>query len=544
MVPIQQFDIELTMTLKTQYHLNGNEESLSKSPNTIKLDRLIDDTTRVTFISGIPGSGKSVLSKQIVNAWANRKLYRNFELCLYFECSELNKHFVCDPRRKELCSQKESLQEFINKKLDGLSSKNLLIVIDGVDELHDVSCEKSVIHQFLDIKQGYGSSKVIITGRPHTISVLSKLMIDSGGYKILEINELDDQSIRNCISKFFTHYKERESICSTITSLGNIRPLLRVAQFLHGICCIFISNGRGEPRNEAEIYTWTLYLYLKQHFFEREKINDKRLASTVFERYSKTILYISEIAFDVYSKGTVVFKKEEYRYFFGTYYKEEASDGERRIIDSIFTDASDNRKDLRQFLPVMFLEYLSAIHVYNISNEGNQNATIGRLLSTELFGSVRLACALYGGVCEDGIIRDLLVCLEKVGKNKKTWIHYNFERREYSKYFVFNVINLTLAPQCNEKTRFSISIDFLCQYLFPDFRGIYTLRCILKLFHRLSDIVSLRESVDRKKIDHLTKVLKDIGVQESDIQAAFGSGGAPSGIVRTTDLSAVLIPHK
>ena len=59
----------------------------------IELSGLVNKNKRVTFIRGIAGMGKSVLSKQLAYYWAQGGMYSNFTLCIMFECRDIN-YFV------------------------------------------------------------------------------------------------------------------------------------------------------------------------------------------------------------------------------------------------------------------------------------------------------------------------------------------------------------------------------------------------------------------------------------------------------------------
>ena len=160
---IDDFAVKLKMasnSRKVDKSFKGEMDRYLKDLNEItsydiNIDNLIDWKTRVTFIRGIAGIGKSILAKQIVFGWATGTMYQNFEVCLFFECRDLNRYSHDEGKG---CNAKEMLYDFIKMKLCGLNiktEKNVLIVIDGVDELFDIRDENSLIFQFLDIKQSY-----------------------------------------------------------------------------------------------------------------------------------------------------------------------------------------------------------------------------------------------------------------------------------------------------------------------------------------------------------------------------------------------------
>jgi len=147
----------------------------------IDVSTLLDSNERVTFIRGLAGMGKSVLSKQLAHWWELGKIYKDFELCIMFECRDINKFVANEGRHFETY---ELLNEFIKSefKFDVLDGKRIFFLVDGLDELLDIKSNNSIIWQLLDIKNSkYSKSKVIITGRPHVEDKLSRNDRQMGG---------------------------------------------------------------------------------------------------------------------------------------------------------------------------------------------------------------------------------------------------------------------------------------------------------------------------------------------------------------------------
>ena len=243
----------------------------------INIDNLIDEETRGTFVRGIAGIGKSVLGKQVVFGWATGTMYENFDLCLFFECRELNKYKHNEGKG---CNAEEMLHAFIKMKLCGLNIKpeqNVLIVINGVDELFDIRDENSLIFEFLDKSQSYGEAKIIMTGRPHVENVLDQPLIDIVPPKIVEIMGLGEQEVKEYIAKFPTCIEEERSseyrnlINETIEASSDIRPILCVPQFLNAICCVSILTGGKGIGKETELYCWVLYLLLNSTYLNERR---------------------------------------------------------------------------------------------------------------------------------------------------------------------------------------------------------------------------------------------------------------------------------
>ena len=534
--PINDFAVKLKMasskrevdkTFKGEMarHLKYLNEATSYD---INIDNLIDEKTRVTFVRGVAGIGKSVLAKQIVFGWATGTMYQNFEVCLFFECRELNNYKHNDG---EGFNSKEMLHEFIKMNLCGLNmmvEENVLIVIDGADELFDIGDENSLIFQFLDIKQTYGEAKIFITGRPHVESVLDHSLINIGQYKVVEVMGLGEEEIKEYIAKFTTCIEEECSskvstlINQTIEASSDIRPILCVPQFLNAICCVSILTGGKGIGNETELYCWVLYLLFKQHLLEREEPMSKRTWHKIFASYRQLILVVSEISFKLYSENKIIFKQKDFQPLFdGIRGDESIKPIAKGFFDGLFADKTDNKEEKLMFKHLSIMEFLSAIHVCTVKDPYD---VIKRLLDNESYEIVRYACGLYGGVFQDGIGNELYECVmdDKAtagsgDENKKE------ERAESFLKLALKVLSKSMA---NADSKFLKSIDFIVQFFPRQFNRpsfvksvLFQLKSIGKIFIRFPD------AAEQRLLLRFFDIIKATEVDENSIKEALENTG-------------------
>ena len=532
--PINDFAVKLKMasskrevdkTFKGEMarHLKYLNEATSYD---INIDNLIDEKTRVTFVRGVAGIGKSVLAKQIVFGWATGTMYQNFEVCLFFECRELNNY---RHNEGEGCNSKEMLHEFIKMKLRCLNikaEKNMLIVIDGADELFDIGDENSLIFQFLDIKQTYGKAKIFITGRPHVESVLDHSLINIGQYKVVEVMGLGEEEIKEYIAKFTTCIEERRSsevstlINQTIEASSDIRPILCVPQFLNAICCVsIVTDGEGIG-NETELYCWTLYLLLKQHVLEREEPMSKRTWHKIFASYRQLILVVSEISFKLYSKNQIIFKKEDFQPLFdGIRGDESIKPIAKGFFDGLFADKTDHKEEKCMFNHLSLMEFLSAIHVCTVKDP---NGVIKRLVSNKSYEIVRYACGLYGGVFQDGIGNELYECVmddkataDSGDENKKE------ERAESFLKLALKVLSKSMAKA---DSIFLKSIDFIVQFFPRQFSRPSFVKSVLSQLKSIGDIyIECPDAAKQRLLLRFFDIIKATAVDENSIKKALGN---------------------
>ena len=529
--PINDFAVKLKMASskrEVDKSFKGEMDRYLKDLNEatsydINIDNLIDEETRVTFVRGIAGIGKSVLTKQIVFGWATGTMYQNFDLCLFFECRELNKYKHNEGKG---CNAKEMLHAFIKMKLCGLNiqaQQNVLIVIDGVDELFDIRDENSLIFEFLDKSQSYGEAKIIMTGRPHVENVLDQPLIDIVPPKIVEIMGLGEQEVKEYIAKFPTCIEEERSseyrnlINQTIEASSDVRPILCVPQFLNAICCVSILTGGEGIGKETELYCWVLYLLFKQHVLEREEPMSKRTWRKIFTSYPQLILVVSEISFKLYSKNQIIFKQKDFQPLFDRVHDDKSILSiAKGFFHGLFADKTDNKEEKCMFKHLSLMEFLSAIHVCTVKDP---NGVIQRLLDNKSYEIVRYACGLYGGVFQDGIVQELNECVMEDKATADSGDENKKEERAES--FLKLALKVLSKSNVHERSKFLKSIDFIVQFFPRQFNRPSFVKSVLFQLKSIGDISIRPDAAEKRLLLRFFDIIKANAVDENSIKEAL-----------------------
>ena len=529
--PINDFAVKLKMASSKREvgkSFKGEMDKFLKYLNEatsydINIDNLIDEKTRVTFVRGIAGIGKSVLAKQIVFGWAAGTMYQNFEVCLFFECRDLNRYSRDEGKG---FNSKEMLHNFIKKKTCDLNiktEKNVLIVIDGVDELFDIGDENSLIYQFLDIKESYGEAKIIMTGRPHVESVLDHSLINIGLYKVVDVMGLGEEEVKEYIAKFTTCIEEERSskvstlINQTIEASADIRPIFYVPQFLNAICCVSIVTGGEGIGKETELYCWTLYLLLKQHVSEREEPMSKGTWNKIFASYRQLILVVSEISFKLYSENQIIFKQKDFQPLFdGIRGDESIKPIAKGFFDGLFADKTDHKEEKCMFKHLTLMEFFSAIHVCTVKDPDD---IIQRLLVNKSYEIVRYACGLYGGVFQDGIGNKLYEC---VMDDKATAGSGDENKKEgRAESFLNLALKVLSESMANANSKFLKSIDFIVQFFPRQFNRPSFVKNILSQLKSIGNILIIPDTEEKRLLLRFFDIIKATAVDEDSIKEAL-----------------------
>ena len=457
----------------------------------IDISNLIDDKNRVTFIRGIAGMGKSVLAKQLAYGWANGDIYKSFRMCVMFECRDLN--YFKDHEGTEL-KEHEILGEFIQSKVnyDLGDGEGLLFIVDGLDELYDITENDSIIGQLLSRKI-YPMSKVILTGRPHIEFKLNDHS-NVGGLKTVEIQGLTNEQI-NIFVERFSRREDHIVDINKAKGASNV-PIIHVPQFLNTFCCIAILL-KGQPiSNSTELYCWTVFLLLKQH---ADKIgSSKRMASEVFREFSQTLSTLSEVCYYLLTKNKIIFD--------GSIKSRLGDIGkDKEFVESLFVDVSDNITEKYQFKHLSLMEFLSALYISK-----QDMTTLLEIVKDNLekgfIEVVSFVCRLLSGFSYEGIIKEML-------KNV-----VGLKQQVNEKQLLDDVLDLLNECGFDDDTKLSRSFEIITFFLNKNFNDKEFIKLINGKCHG-----------DRFESGELTtydlclicRHLKSCGWKEDDIRMAF-----------------------
>ena len=469
-----------------------NERIEGMRGSNVKISDIIDKDKRIVFIRGLPGAGKSVLVKQMTYKWADGELFQPFDLCITFECRDLNYFMQNEGKTFEKHKQ---FVEFVKTKFNFEfgSNANVLVIVDALDELRDIfdPTNDSIIWQLLDVKvSNYSRAKLIITGRPHVENMLFRQNKDTGGIRTVEIDGLSKEQIKKYVNIFASSDGEMvEKINRAIdSSKSNLKPII-YPQILNSFCCVASISDELKVHNETELYCWSFYLLLKQHA-EKDGSTDKKIPD-IFKEYSKDLLTLSKICHELLNENTIIF---EGKIEFG-----EIGKG-KEFLEGLFVDVSDDFHTKTQFKHLTLMEFFSAVYVCTIENP---TEIIKDILEERLYQVLLFNCQLIAGLMYDGIIKEMF----KNASNLKEVKCENF----------FHLV-LTLVRECvtGNYESFMLSADVIMCLMNKD---VINKQFILSIVNQLS-FKDVNYSSD-KLIEMMKGLLDDFGCDDGELKKAF-----------------------
>ena len=174
------------------------------------------------------------------------------------------------------------------------------------------------------------------------------------------------------------------------------------------------------------------------------------------------MLVVSKISFKLYSENKIIFKQKDFQPLFdGIRGDKSIKPIAKGFFDGLFADKTDNKEEKLMYKHLSIMELFSAIHVCTVKDPDD---VIKRLLDNQSYEIVRYACGLYGGVFQDGIVKELYECVmddkataDLGDENKKE------ERAESFLKLALKVLSKSMAKA---DSKFLKSIDFIVQF-FP-----------------------------------------------------------------------------
>lgn len=345
---------------------------------------------RCLVILGDPGSGKSILMKHLTVTLTHSRdsgnLLANI-IPLYVRISDYADYF------KET---RKTLFEFITEHYDrqyqhifkeGFEYSNLLLLMDGLDEVTDTPLRIRVTEQVMDLIARYPYNRYIVTSRIVGYQE-SKLGGDFRQYKLMpfgldEIRLFSEQwykSIAQHTDQEYGHAKEQAD--SLYSSISRSPSVIRLATnpLLMTIIAMIHYKGKKLPNKRVELYDIStetfLEYWVQMRMDDESKLKDK----------SEIIEILAPIAFQIHeSKSNALIEEKEFVESFLVNFKNihtSTSDMEakrecREFIDFLreeagfFYEKGEDEEGNRfyGFIHLTFQEYLAAIELVSRWNE-------------------------------------------------------------------------------------------------------------------------------------------------------------------------------
>lgn len=174
----------------------GNVENILRSKTEIQLHEIFDKTKgNVVLLEGAPGSGKTTLCWYICQEWGRGRLFQQFTHVLMVELRD--EHTQSADHLADIlpyCEGEEA--DKIAEELKEKNGKNVLLILEGWDELHEKKRKKSIFKRLIEkgARCPLHKAVILISSRSSVSAGLAKTRVEILGFTPDQISQYVQES--------------------------------------------------------------------------------------------------------------------------------------------------------------------------------------------------------------------------------------------------------------------------------------------------------------------------------------------------------------
>ena len=210
-----------------------------------------EQVVRKVLIEGGAGIGKTTFCLIISEGWANKKLFKEFEVLLLLPLYE--KRIAASNSLAELIKILQGTKKSSNSIADSIMKTNgedVLLVADGWDELDAPESSRTLLHDLL-----FGSilnlASIIVTSRPsHSDMLFTKGCFD----RSLSMHGFDDGSIRQYIRRNIPNNQpESDRLLEIVDCNPQISSMCRIPLNCASLCHLWRTTSQEQKFSITDI---------------------------------------------------------------------------------------------------------------------------------------------------------------------------------------------------------------------------------------------------------------------------------------------------
>ncbi|XP_073515230.1 protein NLRC5 [Phyllobates terribilis] len=310
---------------KEKHKSRGDPEKTSVMAeifDTIKTNNLFRRTslvkTHVILLVGMPGTGKTMLTRRICYDWA-QGTFSQFMLTFLFEFRQLNlisRHFTL----KELLFDLFLMPDLYPDEVYDYIIKNpmkVFILFDGLDEFlgyftanfpttkHDISQISSISQLFTSIFHGtvLQGCTVVVTCRSKIISSLPTDSVDH----VAEVLGFDKERVEQYIDGYFNLNPLKDKVLSYVRDNNKLMHMCFVPALCH-IICVCLEHLQNPLSKTSQLPQTMTQFYVKMLIvFIQKRMPQSTEEATILKTFRPLILELSSVALSGLDNNKSVF---------------------------------------------------------------------------------------------------------------------------------------------------------------------------------------------------------------------------------------------
>ena len=323
-----------------------------------------EDNDPLVYVEGSPGIGKTTFCLKLAHDWANGTMPRNFpsfKLVFLLKCRDIIKDVVEEIFEQLLPEdRKEKTKEALLNFLEDLNNqKQILIILDGLDELPDKS--EDLVNKVLGRKKLSFCYVLATTRQEKGIYTREQFKFDI----CLAIEGFSRENSIEYIRKHFRslgakHSSKGERLIEEIKWNSLLRQLQRNPLNLLLLCVVYEDHDESLPSSSTGLYQ-TIVRCLLRRYCAREELKAAENDEDLDKQFELPILALGELAWKCLLNDRLSF------------YEDELEELERsnkiivaRRLGLVYKEESLKQLKPRHaysFLHKTFQEYLAASHI-------------------------------------------------------------------------------------------------------------------------------------------------------------------------------------
>ena len=271
---------------------------------------------RFILVEGPPGIGKSTFAWEVCRRWGEIESLRRYHTVVLLKLREkwvLNATSLSDLFRYP---SHPDFSKSIAEELVVSQGENLLLVLDGFDEISHSFHENSVIKSIL-CKQLLPECTIILTTRPVAMYTLQSICQPQVDKHIEIIGFTEEERVRYITEVFSKEPELQENFLKYMFFVPHIKSMMYIPLNCAIIAQVYYESQSSRhlaiPRTRTQLYKALTHSLLVRHMNVKES-NWSTLPEGLDKKYMQKFEVLAKFAFDSYHKSEskkVTFFKED-----------------------------------------------------------------------------------------------------------------------------------------------------------------------------------------------------------------------------------------